>query len=458
MAAILVVVLIGYVAYTANRGLPWQRTQEFTIEVPNAERLIDSAEVRIAGNRVGQVIDVEAIAGRGGAPHARLKVALDRSIRMPADSTAQVRPASVLGLTYVDLRLGAGDREIPVGGTLPLQQAKTSADLTDLLEVFDRRTAHSFQQVLGDLSSGWAGRGPSVNAALRSFSEFLPKWTRVADALAAERTRLPDFLRAYRSAVTALAPVNQELAGLVSGGAAAFGAVAAEKRALGEAIELAPSTETAVTDAFRAVRPGLDGLARVAVALRPAGRVLPRTLRRVNATLSAGAPALRALPALEAPLGTALGALDRLSRDSNTDGSLRKLTDLASAARGALVQLVPAQVHCNVISLFAQGFAGTFGTLGTGEGPALGALFLAETGAQGENLQNARPSANAGINPLPNVNEHECEAHNEPWTGRQQLGNPPGLQSKRVRPTVPPPGVPELARRAGLLTDPEGLR
>jgi hypothetical protein len=150
--------------------------------------------------------------------------------------------------------------------------------------------------------------------------------------------------------------------------------------------------------------------------------------------------------------------LQRLSRDPNTAGSLRKLTDLAAASRGALSILVPAQVNCNVISLFTSGFAGVFGTVGTGDGPSLGALYLEDTGAKGENFQNARPSPDAGINPIPNENQSECEAGNEPWTGKQQLGNPPGLQSNTTRPTVPPPGVPALAAGAELLTTPEGLR
>jgi hypothetical protein len=157
-------------------------------------------------------------------------------------------------------------------------------------------------------------------------------------------------------------------------------------------------------------------------------------------------------------VGRALIALQTLSRDSNTVASLRKLTDLAGASRGALSLLVPAQVNCNVISLFTSGFAGVFGTLGTGDGPSLGALFLSETGAAGEAVQNARPSPNVGINPIPNESQNGCEAGNEPWTGAQQLGNPQGPQSKTTRPTVPPPGVQALAQQAGLITDPAGLR
>lgn len=452
------VLLVGYFAYTANSGLPWEQRERYVLEVPNAERLIDSADVRIGGIRVGQVQSTEAVTRRGAAPYARVEIALDPDVGgIPVDSTAQVRPASVLGLTYVDIRLGRSAQELPRDGTLALARAKRSADLTDLFEVFERRSADRFRRGLGELAGGLAGRGASLNAATLSTRRLLPSLTRVAGTLAATPTRLPDFVRAFDGASAALAPVGDELAGLVSGAATTFGAFSRERAALGESIGLAPSTEAEVTRAFTAARPALDGLARLAVDLRPAARDLPSSLRQVNPTLRAGVAPLRSLPSLERPLRSALAALDTLSRAKVTSGALRKLADLAAASSTAISALVPAQVHCNTLSLFLQGFAGTFGTQGTDQGPALASLYLATVGAENEGFQNAKPSRNIGMNPLPRMDAQECESGNEPWTNQQQIGSPAGRQPARGRPTAPPPGVRELARGAGLLTDPVGL-
>jgi virulence factor Mce-like protein len=457
LGAIVVVAIVGVIAYTANRGLPLQHRSHYIVEVPNAERLIDSADVRVGGIRVGQVLGVEGVAPRGRRPYARIELALEPSVkRIPVDSTVQVRPASVLGLTYVDLRPGRSPRSLPDRGTLPLDRARASSNLTDLFAVFDRRSARRFQSALADVSGGFTGRGTAMNATIHSLSAALPKLTSVGALLAEPRTRLPAFLRGYEATVAALAPVSDAFAGLISGGAATFDALAGERRALGSAIAQSPATETAVTQAFAAMRPGLADLSRLAADLRPGAGMLRPTLRRANTVLAAGVRPLRALPSLVPSLDRALVRLDQLSRDPNTGGSLRKLADLASAGRGTLSLLVPAQVHCNVVSLFTQGFAGTFGTLGTGDGPSLGALFLGTAGAQGEGLQNAKPSPNAGINPYPNENASECESGNEPWSGKQQLGNPPGLQSTDPRPAAAPPGVLDRAASAGLMTDPEG--
>jgi hypothetical protein len=364
----------------------------------------------------------------------------------------------VLGLTYVQLELGHSRVTIPNGGTLPLTQSRPSSDLTDLFGVFDRSSARSFQDALTGLAYGVAGRGPAINATIHSISKTLPVLTAVANALAARQTRLAGFLRAYEAATTALAPISNRLAGLISGAATTFDALAGVRYALGATIDAAPLAESATTRALQAAKPAFDGLAHLVADLRPAGRALPATLTEVNATLAAGVRPLLQIPGFSRDLGTALVALDALSRDRAASGSLRKLTDLVSASGGAVSLLVPAQVYCNVVSLFTQNFAGSFGTLGTGDGPSLTGLYLEDTGAMGEGLQNARPSPNVGINPLPIENQSQCQAGNEPWTGKQQLGNPPGPTSRTTRATVPPPGVQALAEKAGLLTNPVGLR
>jgi hypothetical protein len=120
--------------------------------------------------------------------------------------------------------------------------------------------------------------------------------------------------------------------------------------------------------------------------------------------------------------------------------------------------LTPAQVACNTLGMWGQYASSAFLGFGSGQGPALGDLVVTGLGANGEMLQSSRPASNLALNPLPHENAQECEAGNEPSSGRQQLNNPPGLQSSRTRETVPPVGVRALAARAGLLSPVEGAR
>lgn len=458
--AIVLVGAIAYIAYRANLGLPWQSRYEIFVQVPDADRLISAADVRIGGVLVGEVVSREAEPGKvGQPPYARLKLALSNSVgRLPVDSTVQVRPASVLGLTYVDLHLGHDRSTVPPGGTLPLARALPSADLTDLFDIFDRSAARSFQQATAGLAYGFAGRGAQVNAAIASTAHLLPAAQQVASTLSEPTTRLGLFLHAYQRFVGALSPVAAQFAELVADADITFGALAGVRPALGAAIDAAPAAERAVTIAFTAVRPALDGLAQLSSALRPAGRLLPRTLAQINTTLVAAVKPLRDLPSFARPLRSALRRLEAFARDPSTMGSLRKLHDLILPTNQVLAAFTPAQEFCDVLGLWGVNFSSTFGAVGDGVGPSLPNLVITGAGALGEELQNAKPSPNLATNPYPNEVQGDCESGNETFSGRQQLNNLPNFHSAANRWTTPPPGVTALAQAAGLLKPIPGIK
>jgi virulence factor Mce-like protein len=454
LVAICVLATIGYVSYTALSGLPFQRRYHVSVEVPNANRLIATNDVRVGGIRVGQVSRVVAQpASRRGRPFARVDLAVEPSVgRLPVDTTVKVRPASVLGATYVELTLGRSRNTVPERGTLPLTRAARTVELPDLFGIFDRSTKRNFRRTVVGLSSGLAGRGRALNSTIGSFSGLMPPLTRVARVLAAPQTRLSDFLRAYASSADAFAPVSSDFARLVTGSARTFDALARERESLAQTMESLPPAEQAATEAVERVRPGLDGLAKLMSELEPAGRLLPGALARINRTLTAGVRPLRALPPFSGRLQTALSTLLVVSRLPETSAALRKLTDLMAAIDGVLQSLTPAQVSCNIIPLFFQGYASYSGVLGSGQGPSLSNLGIATTGASGEGTQSKEPAPDLNVNYIPHENAQECEAGNERAVKDQRtIGNPPGLQPARTRDTSPPPGVRERAQRAGLI-------
>jgi phospholipid/cholesterol/gamma-HCH transport system substrate-binding protein len=450
LLAILLVALVGWIAYRANSGLPGQSRYEVNVLIPDADRLIDAADVRIGGVLVGEVLNVTAEPSRGGAPYARVKLALSPSVgELPTDSTVQVRPASVLGLTYVDITLGHSRQLIGPGGTLPLARARPSSDLTDLFQIFNHSAASGFQRSISGLAYGLAGRGQALNSTLGSLASLMPALTGAMRTFAAPATQLARFLSGYESTADALAPVSNAFAELISNGAMTFAALDSVRGPLAAAIDAAPGAESATTAAFTDARPALNGLARLAVDLRPAAQILPQSLLQANLALSAGVRPLREFPGFSRPLRTALGALEGLARDPVTVDALRKLRDLVNPTNGVLSVVTPAQVYCNVLGLYGS-FGSLFGQLGDGNGPAIPLLTLTGAGAIGEQLQNPRPSVNLNLNPLPVENASACQSGNERWTGAQHLNNP-GPTGNTTRNTVPPPGVVNDARAAGLL-------
>ena len=456
--AILGLLFAVYVSYTANDGVPGEDYRQFTVEVPDANRIVRSNQVRIAGVRVGQISTITPLPARAGEPaRARLGVKLEPDApRVPTDSTAKVRPASILGATYLDIVPGRAPTSIEEGGTLPLEQTSDNTELTDLLDVFDRSTRTNLQRFVTDLAGGLAGRGVAIGDTVRRARTMLPALEAISRTLSSPDARLGELLAAYQRTIGAFAAAEPELGRLVSDGARTFAAVARSRASLATTVDRFPGTARVASAALRSLRPALDDLAGISADLRPAANVLPGALRQTNDLFTDTIPWLKVTPALGRELTTTAGALGRFSRLPSTEGSLRRLGDVLEAAGGLLERLTPAQTACNYITLFGQGWHNVFGTLGDGAGPPVGNVVLSQLGTSPlELIQNEKALPNLHQNYTPHANAQECESGNEQFVdGRQLLTNPPGLQSTKTFSTTIDPLVRKRAHDAGLYEEP----
>jgi hypothetical protein len=103
---------------------------------------------------------------------------------------------------------------------------------------------------------------------------------------------------------------------------------------------------------------------------------------------------------------------------------------------------------------------GVFSLFGVGQqGPPVVPFSLTNIGAQGEILQQGKPSPNVDIDYVPTENATECASGNEPANGVSQLfNNPPGNLGHDHLTTTPPAASYALAQKAGLLTPPQGWK
>lgn len=446
------ILLLVVVAFRANSGLPLTGYYTVTVDLPNAQRLVPTDAVRVGGVRVGQVRHITAIVPRAGAAYVRVGLRLDRDAGpLPLDSRAIVRQASVLGASYVDLRLGASRRTVPEGGRLAQHDQRPSVQLTDLLAVFNQATSTNIKHATRETALALAARGITINTALARLPTVLQRVARLSRLLAAPTTNLSGLIVAYDRFVDGLSPVAPRLAALMSSGAVSLATVARERGFLRRAFAEAPATEDAVVGGLSRLTPTLATLTTTVRTLRHSGRLLRPTLTGLDRALRAGERPLRRLPRTAPRLQAALRALSALAAPQSSSGSLNRARDSLAALGKTLDALVPAQVTCNVISLWGENFASGFGSNGFLDGPSAASAYITHLGADNEMFQNAAPSRNIAINNQPHLDARECEVGNEPYDGHQLLSNPPGLQSTDVRRTRPPAGVLDRARRAGLL-------
>src|SRR4051812_10118235 len=138
---LLTVLVAIFVTYNANNGLPFVPTYQVDAMVRDADLLGHNAEVRIGGKRVGLITSMQAVPTRRGQPIAKLHLKLDTTASpLPIDTAVRVRPKSVIGLKYLELDPGRARKAIPMGGTIPLRNQRTSVDIQDALNAFDKST------------------------------------------------------------------------------------------------------------------------------------------------------------------------------------------------------------------------------------------------------------------------------------------------------------------------------
>lgn len=457
IAAITLVVLV-YISYNATSGVPGQKSYQFDVELQDADRLVKANQVRIAGVRRGQIATVEAVTPEagGGRPYSRIHVRLDGDVApLPKDTTAKVRPASILGSSFLDLVPGKSRQTIPEGGTLALAQSQSNVELTDLLDVFDARTSKAIQGSVSGLGGGLAGRGDDLGRTVTQLKQLTGPLSSVSQTLAADDTRLAPFIAAYDRTITELGADTAALGRMTTDGASTFTALADSRGAIAETLDRFPGSARSTTRALRSVRPALNDIAEISKSLRPAARRVPAALTEANDLFRTAIPTLRSTPAFARALTPAASSLTTFSRLPQTEGALRRVGDLMAPA-GELAKLLgDAQRYCNTISLFGRGWTENWG-LGTGDGPSIANILIKSTGAGPlELLQNPKPLDNLHANYSPKMNEQECESGNEPYDpNKQSLGNPAGLQSNETVGTTQLPYVTQRWKSAGLLDAP----
>ncbi len=450
-AIIIVVAIVATIlSYNANKGLPFVPTYEVKVEVPDAAELVPaSSEVRIGGSRVGIVKSVDAVPAKPGRPAiAVLTIALaEFEGPLAVDTTAQVRPRSILGAKFLDLTRGRSKQTVPDGGTLALANAVEGVGIDEAFKVFEPKTRAALQDSVVNLGNGLAGRGGALNATIGEVAGLIPPLQRTLRTLVAPDTGLGRLIVAADGATAVLAPVAPEIAAILDDGATTLAAVDAARPALEQTIDQTPATLRAGrraaevarpvlldgTALFRALRPGLDELPRASIALRRA--------------LATGTPVLTRVPQLTARLDAAVGVLDRVARQPTTLASIVRLDDAVGSLATTLTVLAPAQLTCNTLPVFFRNLASV-----VEEGDVAGSWFDTSIIIDGEqSLQQKRPSPELHSNPLPINDATQCETGNEPYALGQRIGSPGGAQPARTEETLAPAEATERGRAAGLV-------
>src|SRR4051812_19353470 len=153
-AVTVLVVIVGvYLAYNANKGLPFVPTYDVKAELPNGQKLIEGNEIRLGGFLVGTVNRMQPVTRMvDGKPKtvALVDMKLSNDVKpLPVDSKIAVRPRSALGLKFLDIVPGRSKKMLQPGDTLHLGQAGPQAvEYEDVFSTFDKKTRNNARTAL----------------------------------------------------------------------------------------------------------------------------------------------------------------------------------------------------------------------------------------------------------------------------------------------------------------------
>jgi len=445
-ATILVVLVAVFLAYNANRGLPFVPTYQLRAEVPSAANLVVGNDVRIGGSRVGFVDGIAAKRRDDGSTIAVLDLTFDRSVApLPRDSTLIIRPRSALGLKYVEITRGTDSRGFDEGATIPISAATPApVEFDEVLSMFDEATREAAATNTTGFGDAFAGRGESINTAIGAFRPLLRDIVPVAQNLSAPGTNLRRFFGELGDAAAIVAPAAEAQAELFVNLDTTFAALREVARpyiqesitggrpALDTAIRTLPVQRPFLRNTeglFRELRPGAAALRTyaptIADALVEGTRVLPRT------------------PPFNRRLASLLDELQTFAENPQVPRGLDATTATLESLEPTLAFLTPTQTVCNYVTLW---FRNVSSLLSVGDRNGTWQRFIIVATPQGPNNEGGPASAPADgptednhlhTNPYPNTaapgQPRECEAGNEPYlSGRTVLGNVSGTQQART--------------------------
>jgi virulence factor Mce-like protein len=387
----LIVIVSVFLAYNANKGLPFVPTYDLSARVPNGSNLVPGNEVRVGGFRVGVVDTIkpatQVISGRT-TPIAVLNMKLDKTVQpLAIDTKLIIRSRSALGLKYVQLTPGTAKETFKPGGTMPLSAATLPVEFDDFLNTFDDPTRTASRLSLAGYGDAFAGRGSDLNAAIQGLNPFFHFLTPVMRNLSDPRTGLKDFFKNIGAVSAQVAPVARVQAELFTKMADTFAAFNRCPSCLQDTIAKNPPTMDVAIHSFRVQRPFLVDFTDLSRRLIPAVDVLPTALPKLNSALAVGIKVLPQTVTLNKNTGKVFQALDDLVKEPSTGLALGDLRDTLGVAKPLVGYVAPFQSVCNYATYFINGL-GQHQSEGVANGTAERVLLKSDNSAQNNRLSD----------------------------------------------------------------------
>ena len=394
----LVLVVLVFLAYNANNGLPFVPSYDIKVEVPNAAGLVKGNEVRVGGTRVGVISVIAPKTEPNGSVIAVLTLKLNSIVEpVPADTTVMIRPRSALGLKYVQLTRGPSTEGLPNGGTLPISHARPDpVEIDEFFDMFSEPTRRASQANLAWFGNAVSGRGVDLNLAIQDIKPFAEEITPLMRNLSSDRTDLTGFIQGLAQNAAVVAPVAETQGQMFANLDTTFTALASVARPyIQESIAEGPATLENATINLPKIRPFLANSAVLFKELQPGIASFTAAAPDLASIVTVGTPVYLRSPAFNAQLAVTSTAVAAFSTDPRTILGVDDLTETTKILGPTLAFVTPAQTTCNYLTLLLRN-VGQVGSEGGTTGQAQRVMVMASPGGL---FDPANPATSAPMSP-----------------------------------------------------------
>ncbi|MEV2265889.1 MCE family protein [Nonomuraea africana] len=257
-------------------------TQPYRVsaEFASSPGLVRGFDVAYLGVRVGRIGDVRLAPGK-----IVVGLDLDREVRLPRASTAEVRRKSAIGEPYVELSppaTGVGGPSLAPGDVIPLSRTTVPLDYKKLFagvgRLLNAVPPQDAKTITHELAVALDGRAPSIRGIIddaHDLTDTLADNSKTLDELAVQLTRLTGTLAGRR----------EKLAAGITDLATVTGSLRESRKELNAFLDHGPGVFGQIDTLIRTARPGLS-CALTAAGLPHKPVFSAETERNVNHMLS----------------------------------------------------------------------------------------------------------------------------------------------------------------------------
>ena len=212
----------------------------FEAAFPEATQLAIEADVRVAGVEVGKV-RAKRRDPAGNRTIAEIEIER-RYAPIHKDARATLRQKTLLGETYVELRLGSRDSPmLGEGDQLANRAVADTVELDEILGALDPYTRQAFRTWQQSVAEGGRGRGRDLNDTLGNLPGFVEEGGDLLGVLDTQRASLRGLVKNTGVVFKALTEREDQLSALIRNSDTTFTAIQRQREAFADTWRVFPT-------------------------------------------------------------------------------------------------------------------------------------------------------------------------------------------------------------------------